>query len=661
VTVKTPASEKRVLLILPPFANPEFPGLGPALLRSILNREGIATDILYANLLFSKVIEGDPFIERQLIQVPACEMAFTPHYFGTDRRAAAECLRTHVIALAKDPDSHSIERYLRIVDLCGDFLDAFLQSVDWNCYDVVGFSVMVGQTVSALAISKRIKELQLPCRIVFGGPNTLGPPGRELIRSFPEIDFVLQGEADETFSRLVERIRSSTYAIDDIPGLIFRNERNEVSCPLPHSPVQNLDSLPIPDLQPFFDQLDSFDIHHIQPYMPLETARGCWWGAKHHCTFCGIEDNIMKFRSKSPQRALDEILALSERHNYTEFAVVDSIINLKYFRDLLPQIGRLREEQEWDFSFFFETKSNLTREHARLFHYAGVSTVQPGLESFSDHILRLMKKGTTAARQIQCLKFLAEHEIVATWNVIFGIPGEVPADYDEMIAVIPFLHHIPPCRHATWLTPMLVNRFAPYHSDPTSYGIRNIRPSSFYRDVFPRPDIDLDSLATYFDYDRDDAHAAELKVLHASLRDSLKRWQACYQPDSLMQIRGPNFVRIVDRRVYDESLLSSEAPASTTVLTGTLAEIFVYCDEIRQLDEIQRRFSSSLTEEEVRAFLAGMHRDRLIYCSPSGQVISLPLLKESQCSAIAPATPSSPTALTSLPNSRGALLSLPVV
>ena len=46
----------------------------------------------------------------------------------------------------------------------------------------------------------------------------------------------------------------------------------------------------------------------VRPLMVMETARGCWWDAKHHCTFCGLNGEFMGFRSKSPLRALAENL-----------------------------------------------------------------------------------------------------------------------------------------------------------------------------------------------------------------------------------------------------------------------------------------------------------------------------------------------------------------
>jgi len=67
---------RRVLLVITPWASPIFPGLGAALLRSVLERDGIGCDILYANLIFSRIINGDPGLETHLAKLPICEIAF---------------------------------------------------------------------------------------------------------------------------------------------------------------------------------------------------------------------------------------------------------------------------------------------------------------------------------------------------------------------------------------------------------------------------------------------------------------------------------------------------------------------------------------------------------------------------------------------------------
>jgi ribosomal peptide maturation radical SAM protein 1 len=621
---------KRVLILMLPFATPEFPGLGPTLIRSVLEREGLPADIFYGNLLFSRLVEGDPFVDRELAQLPWCEIAFTPYYFGTSPSAAAERLRHYALRLVADPGAHPRERFEQIVANAGHFLDLLFEAIPWERYDIVGFSVIMGQTVASLAVAKRIKSRYGGVRTIFGGPNTSWPMGAEMLRSFPEIDFILEGEADETVAPLVRAIRSSSGVPSRLGGLMYRDDEGRVRRAGDVAPVHDLDALPVPDFGPFFEQMERFGLRHVQPYLSIETSRGCWWGSKHHCTFCGIDDILMKFRSKSPAHILDEITTLSARHRYTEFFAVDSIINLSFCNELLPILGRLRAEHGWDFNFFFESKSNIRREQAQLFRYGGVNSVQPGLESFSDHILRLMDKGTSGARQIQCLKFLAEQEIFPNWNLIYRNPGETPQDIRGTIAVIPFLHHLLPL-HPGGLIQMQVNRFAPYHNDPGRYGLGNVRAKPYYRDIYPDDRIDHEMLAFYFDYDYEDPNEEELKELYRELHRTVEVWRECYREDALLQARGPGFVRIVDRRVHPGPLGVPEDRGETiTVLDGPWAEVFSSCDEVRSQDGLVRDFSGIIPEGEILAFLDRMVAQRLIYRSPSGQLINLPLLRESR-------------------------------
>ena len=50
-----------------------------------------------------------------------------------------------------------------------------------------------------------------------------------------------------------------------------------------------------------------------------EGSRGCWWGEKHHCTFCGLNAQSMKFRAKTPEQVLQEIALLSQRYDAVRF------------------------------------------------------------------------------------------------------------------------------------------------------------------------------------------------------------------------------------------------------------------------------------------------------------------------------------------------------
>ena len=76
----------------------------------------------------------------------------------------------------------------------------------------------------------------------------------------------------------------------------------------------SLAELPIPDYDDYFEELQgSLYRAAILPGLPVEMSRGCWWGQKSHCTFCGLNGGGMNYRSKAPEQVLEEIDALVDR------------------------------------------------------------------------------------------------------------------------------------------------------------------------------------------------------------------------------------------------------------------------------------------------------------------------------------------------------------
>lgn len=67
-----------------------------------------------------------------------------------------------------------------------------------------------------------------------------------------------------------------------------------------------LATMPIPEYEHFLAALSAAG--WTDPVaLTFETSRGCWWGQKHHCRFCGVNGRTLRFRAKSPQRAINEI------------------------------------------------------------------------------------------------------------------------------------------------------------------------------------------------------------------------------------------------------------------------------------------------------------------------------------------------------------------
>ena len=126
--------------------------------------------------------------------------------------------------------------------------------------------------------------------------------------------------------------------------------------------------LPTPDYDDYFDALRASTLSNlIRPGLLAESSRGCWWGEKSHCTFCGLNGTGMKYRSKSPERVLTELAELSRRYGVSGIQFVDNILDMSYFRHVLPRLAAAGGR----YALFYETKANLKREQVELLADAG--------------------------------------------------------------------------------------------------------------------------------------------------------------------------------------------------------------------------------------------------------------------------------------------------
>jgi ribosomal peptide maturation radical SAM protein 1 len=198
-----------------------------------------------------------------------------------------------------------------------------------------------------------------------------------------------------------------------IPGIARRVGDQVVATP-PAPPLARLDDLPAPDYDEYFDRAAGLGLLSGEVPLPFESARGCWWGAKHHCSFCGLNGGTMRFRAKSPQRVLDELAAQARRYRTFRFEAVDDILDPKYLKELFPAIA----EQGQDYQIFYEVKANLTRAQLKTLALAGVGELQPGLESLSSAVLRLMNKGVRAAQNVNLLRWARYYGMSVGWNIL---------------------------------------------------------------------------------------------------------------------------------------------------------------------------------------------------------------------------------------------------
>lgn len=588
------SASPRVLLLSPPLTDPAESGLGVAMLKAVLATVGVAADALYGNLRFPRFDSGAEVSRLAMFY-------FAPHL--NDGLTSRECADTAfrileaeediVLQEVEHADGATTARRRRSMQRCVEAADTCIERcVDVaREYDVVGFScTFEAQLVAGLAIASRLHLASPGVKIAFGGAACFPSAAQEVIRRYGFVDAVCYGEGEPVIGPLVEAL-SGRRALASVPSIVWR-DGDGAPITNPAAPLlADLDPLPYPDHDDFFTQLQASEWADVEPRVYFEASRGCWWGEKHLCTFCGLNADGLAYRAKSPDRAYDEIVALYERHpGAARLFATDNILDMRYLRTLLPRLERLLTRPDRPLRMFFEVKSNLSRDQIAGLARAGVDMVQTGIESFNDGILALMKKGATGLMQVQCVKWLWEESIQNSYNLLVRNPGESADQYRALLELLPYLVHLPP-PHVSGIQ---LERFSPYHSRPEAFGLANVQPRAHYSILYRRPGLDVGNMAYCFDFDHPTVDAPALAALRVEFVNQVVDWRVHWRPDRAHYTEDTRGIETVDRRSV-WGLRRDRA-------TGAASDVFGYLDHCRPRRALARRFPD-LEPEAVECLL----------------------------------------------------------
>lgn len=242
-----------------------------------------------------------------------------------------------------------------------EFIEESADAILDEAPDVVGFTSTFMQNISSLALAAELKRRRPGLTVVFGGSNCDGPMGHALHRNHRFVDHVVRGEGEYALPALLTHIDAGT-APADVPGLCWWDGQESRANEESRRTVAPAD-IPSPDYDLWQQAVDASPVaEYVHPKLVVEGARGCWWGEKHHCTFCGLNGSAMTFRAKPGNRLWDEVDRLVRRHRILDIVTVDNIIDMAYFKDFLP----LAADSGWDLRMHYEVKSNLTAEQLEL-------------------------------------------------------------------------------------------------------------------------------------------------------------------------------------------------------------------------------------------------------------------------------------------------------
>jgi anaerobic magnesium-protoporphyrin IX monomethyl ester cyclase len=284
---------------------------------------------------------------------------------------------------------------------------------------VVGFSTMSNMLPYALEAARCLKAASPGTTILFGGCGAQAAVA-DLLTRFPFVDFVFQGEAEESLPLFLTRYPTSDLW-RETPGIAFRDQGRVVINPPPPR-IRNLDDLPLP-------AYDLVDRAAYQGYIGLVCSRGC----PFTCSYCeGAFTRGEGMTSYSLARVSEEIELLLAGYGISHFRFLEDTFTARPERAL--EFCRSYQEQGWDFNWGVLSRvDGMSPSLMSRMAQANCNTVYFGVESGSDRVLRAIGKRVSSADILEVVPRAAEHFPQVVASFMWGFPFEEVSDFEETL------------------------------------------------------------------------------------------------------------------------------------------------------------------------------------------------------------------------------------
>lgn len=505
-----------VLLILPPFAYVEAPSIGLHILQACAEKNGFSVQVGYINMIFSDLLGSETynamcsFHDTMIGEAFFADIAYGTSPFTKPEYDFDTCFNQ---SSSKKIDKERVKSVHAQLD---DILDKITDGILQLDYKVIGCSTTFNQTSASIALLNRIKSKNPNIITMMGGSNCEREMGEGILSLSDNIDYVFSGKSEETFPSFLKAVFHSNLPKNKI---IQSGE-----------PV-DVEDIPLMDYTHYYEQMRHFSLDEIIPkdeiLLLYETSRGCWWGQKHQCNFCGLNGDDIVFNQKSCDKIIRELKILLDKHPSNTVIMVDSIMPYTFIDTLIPML--LNEIP--DIRLFYEVKSNMPLEQLIKLKKAGVFHLQPGIEGLSSSLLKRMSKGTTAKLNVMFLKNVRSLKLAASWNLLYAFPGDTSLEYEETLSLLPLISHFEPPKVCSRIS---LQRFSNYFEQPEHFGISQLMPIPCYDNFLPQ-NVDADKLA--YDFVGEYKHfSQEDEPVMIEIKSIIEKWQKSWEGNAIPKL-----------------------------------------------------------------------------------------------------------------------------
>ena len=290
--------------------------------------------------------------------------------------------------------------------------------------EVAGITSTTPIIKKAYQIASAINKCDEKILIIAGGPHPSAVPKEVLKES--KIDCVVRGEGDLVLKMIVDEGISKS-----VPNITYKDNGTIICSEIQNHYIKDLDALPFPpyellDLKRYYQPSLS---SRAGPVCYIETSRGCYG----KCIYCNKNIHGYKVRQKTPLRVVEEMEKVI-RLGFKEIHIIDDIFTANM--DRAYAICDMILSRGLKFPWYPRGGIRVDRVNIdllRIMKKAGCYRIPFGIESGSQRVLDVAKKGITLGQAERAVKLAKEAGLETECYFMLGLPTETERDLQKSI------------------------------------------------------------------------------------------------------------------------------------------------------------------------------------------------------------------------------------
>jgi radical SAM superfamily enzyme YgiQ (UPF0313 family) len=316
----------------------------------------------------------------------------------------------------------------RIVDLdsVNNYYEYLFEEVENFKPDMIASSTITPTYFMVRNIMSKIKEKYPQIKTVIGGVHITASP--EDIYKENCFDIIAIGEGDTVIPELL-----SASDINNVPGIIYKDSASGKMIRTPaRKLIHDLNSLPYPAWGLF--TLNKYKHSRLSsrknPVGLIETSRGCVF----NCNFCNKLTFGTQYRTKTPERVVDEMEYML-KCGFREIHIIDDSFtqNIDRAKKICTEIMRRNLVFPWA-SLSGVRSDMVDLEFFKLAKHSGCWQVGFGIETGDQQVLDKINKKITLSQIENAVRLAKKAGLNIFGFFILGLTGETEESMKKTIA-----------------------------------------------------------------------------------------------------------------------------------------------------------------------------------------------------------------------------------